>query len=426
MPSPLFPDRLCLALALAVSPTDAPAADEASLARVLGAAGLRYGLWRSAAPGASAVSNAEPTWHLIASCADAAPRLRVEAARPEATGVVHEGVAAAPFVRALHARGALPPSPVAVVLGPRRVLALDLDAPLAEADRAALERLAPALGRAFDAADALATASPVSTAEATGLRAALDRAEEAGRLKDAILQNLSHEFRTPLAAILGSAAILQDETPESLHDFTRAIAQGSTRLLHLLDGVMELAHLHAGLIVAVPKPDCAARHARAALAEQQARAAEKGLALVYDGPPAAPFTFDASLLRRLLGHLLGNAVKFTEAGSVTLALDARAEGGLAFEVSDTGIGMDEVFLRRIGTPFEQASSGLTRSHEGAGVGLAVAQGLAALLGTALSVESLPGEGTRVRFVLPVPVGAVEASPAHTPPAEARLLATARA
>ena len=244
-----------------------------------------------------------------------------------------------------------------------------------------------------------------------GLRAALARAEEAGQRQDALLGHLTDAFRTPLAAILGSAAILQDETPEPLHDFTRAIAQSGSRMLHRLDGVVELAHLHAGLVVPVPKPTCAALHARAALAERTAQAQQKGVALVFEGPSSlAPFAFDAGLLRRLLDRVLDNAVTFTEAGSVTLALHVRPDG-IAFEVSDTGIGMDAALLRRLGTPFEQASWGLTRSHEGAGLGLAVAHGLAALLGTALSVESTPGEGTRVRFVLPVPAPAVALPPA---------------
>ena len=231
--------------------------------------------------------------------------------------------------------------------------------------------------------------------------AARAEVERLARLQASLLANLSHEFRTPLTAILGNAEVLAAEAPPDLAGLADSIGRGGARLLGTLNAVLDLAQIEAGRLDPAPRPVdagalvLAAAHGVAALAE------DKGLALAADVAGLAHVVVDPDLLGRAVSALLVNAVKFTERGSVTVR--ARHDGGrLTVEVEDTGVGIAPDALGRLFDPFEQASDGHARTHEGNGLGLALVRRVVALLGGAVSAESAPGEGSRFTVAVPAP------------------------
>jgi signal transduction histidine kinase len=232
------------------------------------------------------------------------------------------------------------------------------------------------------------------------LKEARDRAEEMVRLRDAFLANMSHEIRTPLTTLLGYIELLRLEVPPSLHEFVEGAEQGGQRLLHLLTSLLELSQLQAGLVQRTPRRVPLRRVLEGALLGQRPRARAKGLALHLDVDPALRTAWlDPVLVERLLGLLLDNAVKFTDAGEVRLR--ASGEGDtLVLSVEDTGPGMPAGVVAQAFEPFRQGSEGFARTHEGTGLGLTLARYLAEVLGALCEMESAPGVGTVCRLRLP--------------------------
>ena len=231
-------------------------------------------------------------------------------------------------------------------------------------------------------------------------------AERMARLQSAFLANMSHELRTPLTAILGNAEILMAEAPPDLAGPAESIGRGGRRLMGTLNAVLDLAQIEAGKMEPAPRPTDVAALVTAALRDVAPLAQAKGLGLAVDAEPwLPPLAVDPGLLDRAVANLVGNAVKFTEAGQVTARV--RWDGAhLTVEVEDTGIGIAPDAQDRLFDPFEQASDGHDRTHEGNGLGLALVRRVVALLGGAVSVESTPGEGSR--FTIAVPALAAEA------------------
>ena len=225
------------------------------------------------------------------------------------------------------------------------------------------------------------------------LRRARDLAEASDRAKSAFLANMSHEIRTPLTAIIGYAQLLGEETGDEHRDLVAPIETGGVRLLDTLNSVLDLARMESGAAATPRVAVDAGAEARAAVAMLRGRAEAQGLALtahVEDGVPAV--LADRGGLGRVLANLVSNAVKFTDAGGVTVAV--RRDGGrVALSVSDTGCGMDDAFLATLYEPFQQASTGWARSHEGTGLGLTITRRLVDDMGGEITVESAPGEGT---------------------------------
>lgn len=240
---------------------------------------------------------------------------------------------------------------------------------------------------------------------------AKERAEASERLKSALLMNMSHEVRTPLTSVLGAAELLRDEAPPELADLAAMVHAGGHRMLDTLTAVLDLARLESDVVVVRPRPFGLAEIVDQSVAAARLAAARKGLHLAVDlgGPDAPTVAADPALARRVLGLLLDNAVKFTEAGRVTVRVRAH-EGSACVDVVDTGIGMCPSFLPRAFDAFEQESGGMGRSHEGSGLGLTVAQRLAVLQGGTLTAESRQGEGST--FTLRLPLAAAE--PALSP------------
>ena len=236
---------------------------------------------------------------------------------------------------------------------------------------------------------------------------ARDQALAANRAKTAFLANMSHELRTPLNAILGFSDLLRRHgaSPEQRRDLD-IIRRSGEHLLGLINDVLDVAKIEAGGAVLHVAP-CELRGLVHGIVEMmRPRAEEKGLSLILVEPPRYPrfIHADAARLRQILINLLGNAVKFTDQGSVTLRLHARPGGKpeqvlLAFEVEDTGIGIAPEDQESIFAAFVQV--GKPRDQRGTGLGLTITRQFVDLMQGEISVYSEPGKGSRFRVELPV-------------------------
>ena len=229
-------------------------------------------------------------------------------------------------------------------------------------------------------------------------REARQRAEELLRLKSSFLNNMSHELRTPLAGILGFAQVLAEEVPEPQREFADTITRSAHRLQETLNSVLDLAQLESGGITLQAEAVDVGREVEEVALSLRGLADQKGLALKVTGGDAAPVHLDRACVHRLLGNLIGNAIKFTEAGEVEVTTTAEA-GHVVVRVRDTGIGIGEGFLPHLFDEFKQASSGLDRSHEGSGLGLTITKRLVELMRGTIEVVSEVGVGSTftVRF-----------------------------
>jgi PAS domain S-box-containing protein len=233
------------------------------------------------------------------------------------------------------------------------------------------------------------------------LIAARDEAEEAVRLKDAFLANMSHEIRTPLTGIIGFTELLRDEVPEHLHELTDVIEAGGRRLMDTLGSVLELAQIQAGRrTLACVDVDLAAL-VRETTDLMQVQARTLGLVLDTHGADTPCIVEgDAGALTRVLTNLVGNALKFTAQGRVDVTL--RRDGPQAvLSVRDTGVGIGAEFLPHLFDEFRQESTGLARSHEGAGLGLAITRRLLDLMKGTVEVQSEKGRGSTFTVRLPL-------------------------
>ena len=258
------------------------------------------------------------------------------------------------------------------------------------------------------------------------LRHAKDAAESATRAKSEFLANMSHELRTPLNGVLGYAQLLQRDphlTPAQ-REAMDAIGKCGSQLLDLINDVLDLSKIEAGRLDIDEAPTDLRRLINDLTYVLAEAAQQKGLRLTMsvgaDVPPAV--VLDGRHLRQVLLNLLGNAVKFTRAGDVTLRIDAAA-GELSFAVTDTGPGIEPGALTEIFAAFAQTKAGARAG--GSGLGLTISDHLVRKMGGTLAVESVVGEGSRFSFRLPLVEAAHadlsrhEADPA-LPPLDARL------
>jgi signal transduction histidine kinase/PAS domain-containing protein len=234
----------------------------------------------------------------------------------------------------------------------------------------------------------------------------LAQAHAVSEAKGAFLTTISHELRTPLTAldgygelladgILGPLTEAQQDTVERMHAVTQNLAV-------MIDEMLTYTSLEAGREVVRASPVASAELVQTAVAVIEPLARQKGLSLEVSIPPDAPvITTDAVKVRQILRNLAENAVKFTHAGGVTVALERR-NGDLRFRVRDTGIGIPASGQGRIFRPFTQLDGTLTRRYGGTGIGLYIASRLARLLGGCIELTSAPGRGST--FVLVLPVG----------------------
>jgi signal transduction histidine kinase len=241
-------------------------------------------------------------------------------------------------------------------------------------------------------------------------RSARHAAEAANRAKSEFLAKMSHELRTPLHAVLGYAQLLANDGGLSARQERglNTIHQSGEHLLSLINDILDLARIEAGRTELNPVPLRLPLFLQAALELMLVKADEKRLALVFDAGTGLPgyVLADERRLRQVLLNLLGNAVKFTDHGSVTLRASAEARGPaqvlLRLDVEDTGVGLRPEDLERIFLPFEQVGAAESRSG-GTGLGLAITRALVNEMGGQMQVSSELGRGTRFRVELPLPV-----------------------
>lgn len=227
-----------------------------------------------------------------------------------------------------------------------------------------------------------------------------DRAEEMSRLKSVFLTNMSHEIRTPLTTILGFAEILADEVDEDSREFVQLIQQGGERLLDTLMSILDLARLESSSFDIVDEEFDVAEKISEICRLMEPLAEEKNLSLKFAGQ-GAPIeaVMDMSAVERIVSNLLSNGIKFTKEGGVKVSLEADDDHVL-IHVADTGIGIGEEFMPFLFEDFKQESEGLSRMHEGSGLGLSITKRLVQLMKGNIMAESEKGRGTVFTVALP--------------------------
>jgi PAS domain S-box-containing protein len=229
-------------------------------------------------------------------------------------------------------------------------------------------------------------------------------AERANRVKSEFLATMSHELRTPLNATIGYADLLlagiPEPIPEASQEQVRRIALSGRHLLELIEEILTFSRLEAGEERFDPEPVDLATLMEEASALTEPLALTKGVAFECHSPEApGTIVTDHRKVRQILLNLLGNAVKFTEAGRVALTLQVIGDEAL-FRVDDSGPGIAAEHLERIFDPFWQVDVGRTRKVGGTGLGLSVTRRLARLIGGEVEVVSRPGEGSTFTLRLP--------------------------
>ncbi|HET6280104.1 MAG TPA: ATP-binding protein [Polyangia bacterium] len=230
------------------------------------------------------------------------------------------------------------------------------------------------------------------------------RGEEADRLKNAFIANMSHEIRTPLNSVLALSQLLRDGMAGSLsadqRKYLEVIERNGQNLLRLISDILDLSRIEAGHLEMDLQALEVEAQIRGAVGALMPLAEAKGLELSARVPPQLPPVLcDADRLRQVLTNLIGNAIKFTEAGQVIVSAEARGKY-VAVHVTDTGVGIPEGARSKIFEEFFQVDQTLARRQGGTGLGLAIASRLARIMGGEITVESVVGSGSRFTFTLP--------------------------
>ncbi len=232
------------------------------------------------------------------------------------------------------------------------------------------------------------------------------RAEEANQAKSKFLANMSHELRTPLNAIIGFSEIMESGMfgplgAEKYQEYCSDIHSSGQYLLDVINDVLDMAKIEAGRIRLEFEDLALDPLLNEAMRVVSGRALEKKITLTAKIDPELELHADRRALKQIALNLLSNAVKFTPAGGRVTVRGRASDHHIVLSIADNGIGIAADALTRLGRPFEQVESQLTKSHQGSGLGLAISKSLVELHGGDMRIRSTLGKGTLVVVRLPV-------------------------
>ncbi len=254
----------------------------------------------------------------------------------------------------------------------------------------------------------LAVLWQVQAFEQQQLKRSKAAADQANQAKSDFLANMSHELRTPLNGILGYAQILGRTLDGKEREGINVIHQCGSHLLTLINDVLDLSKIEARKLDLAPTAVHLPSLLQSVVEMCRIKAEQKDITFIYKLTPQLPkgIVVDEKRLRQVLINLLGNAIKFTEAGTVTLQVEAQSlsevEVSLRFQIIDTGIGIDKADLAKLFEAFEQVGDQKKQS-EGTGLGLAISQRIVQLMGATIAVDSQLGAGSEFTFTINCPL-----------------------
>ena len=233
-----------------------------------------------------------------------------------------------------------------------------------------------------------------------------DNAQAANRVKSQFLANISHELRTPLNAIIGFSEVMKNEIfgehkTDKYRDYSNDIHTSGAYLLHLIDDILSMSRLEDGDIELYPDSvDLSELVKKINTEAMEKKAEERNLSFQDRMPESLKAHADPHLIEQVIFNLLDNAVKFTPEGGTIAITGTDSNGHVVLTITDTGVGIPQDAIDRVGHPFEQVQNQFTKSHKGSGLGLSIARRIICLSGGTMKIRSRIGQGTRVSVRLP--------------------------
>lgn len=232
-----------------------------------------------------------------------------------------------------------------------------------------------------------------------------EMAQAASQAKSEFLATMSHEIRTPMNSILGMAELISETTlSDEQSQLLSTLRQSGDHLVTLIEDILDITRIESGNLELTSDPVPLQDFAKNCVAILQSEADKKGLELIVTIKTTVPpsIVCDKTRLRQILLNLLGNAIKFTHKGQVSLTVSyGGRDGQIKFTVTDTGIGIPAHMLEDVFTPFTQADSSMTRRYGGVGLGLTICRRLAAFMGGKVQLRAIDGNGTEATLSIPV-------------------------